>query len=161
LADVSHQQIFVEPMAYRNLLDFSPQVSKPFTQYPNLVWAPHIYTHTFTLDQFIGYSATDSPFPPSYTFGYQTAESEAQAMHAAVLTTEFGDSSSTDGTVLAGETAAQESTLTGGTVWAWKGLSAIKGTCWCVRWQHSTYQTTANGQPGKGNPRVTPYPTTC
>ena len=152
LADVSHQLIFVEPIAYRNLVDFSPQMSKPFTDYPNLVWAPHVYTHAFTLDQFIGYTADDSPYPPSYTFGYQTAEAEAQAMHAAVFTTEFGDSAGTDGDVLAGETAAQESTLTGGTVWAWKGLSATPATCWCVRWQHSTYQTTANGTPGKGEP---------
>ncbi len=158
LADVSRQQIFVEPLAYRNLVDFSPQVSKPFTQYRNLVWAPHVYTHAFTLDQFIGYSATDSPYPPNYTFGYQTAEYEAQALHAAVFTTEFGDSSSTDDTVLDGETAAQESTLTGGTVWAWKGLSQAEGTCWCVRWQHSAYQTTANGQPGKGDPEVPPSP---
>jgi endoglycosylceramidase len=158
LAHVSRQQIFVEPLAYRNLVDFSPQVTKPITQYPNLVWAPHIYTHAFTLDQFVGYSIASSPFPPSYTFGYQTAEAEAQAMHAAVFTTEFGDSSSTDSTVLAGETAAQESTLIGGTVWAWKGLASTKGTCWCVRWQHSTYQTTANGQPGKGNPNVSPSP---
>ena len=158
LAKVSRQQIFIEPMAYRNLVDFSPQVSRPITQYPNLVWAPHIYTHAFTLDQFMGYPIKGSPFPASYTFGYQTAEAEAQAMHAAVFTTEFGDSSSTDGTVLAGEAAAQEATLTGGTVWAWKGLSSTMGTCWCVRWQHSTYQTTANGQPGKGNPKVPPSP---
>lgn len=158
LARVNRQQIFVEPMAYRNLVDFSPQVSKPITHYPNLVWAPHIYTHAFTLDQFIGYTIAGSPFPPSYTFGYQTAEAEAQAMHAAAFTTEFGDSSSTDSAVLAGETAAQEATLTGGTVWAWKGLSSTMGTCWCVRWQHSTYQTTANGQPGKGDPTVPPSP---
>jgi hypothetical protein len=156
LADVTHQQIFVEPIAYRNLLDFSPQLSRPFTTYANLVWAPHIYTHAFTLDQFIGYPITSSPYPPSYTFGYQTAEFEAQALHAAVFTTEFGDASSTDPHVLAGEMAAQDSTLIGGTVWAWKGLSASDGTCWCVRWQHSTYQTTANGQPGKGNPKAAP-----
>ncbi len=155
-AHVTAQQIFVEPVAYRNLIDFSPQVSRPITQYPNLVWAPHVYTHAFTLDQFLGYPADSSPFPPSYTFGYQTAESEAQIMHAAVLTTEFGDSSSTDGSVLSGETAAQAATVTGGTVWAWKGLSGNPGSCWCVRWQHSTYQTTANGQPGKGNPHATP-----
>jgi hypothetical protein len=156
VAHVSRQMVFVEPIAYRNLVDFSPQVSRPITQYPNLVWAPHIYTHAFTLDQFMGYPISDAPFPTSYTFGYQTGEAEAQAMHAALFTTEFGDSSSTDGTVLAGETAAQESTLTGGTVWAWKGLSQTMGTCWCVRWQHSTYQTTANGQPGKGNPNIPP-----
>ncbi len=153
LADVTHQQIFFEPLAYRNLIDFSPQVSTPFSSYPNLVYAPHVYTHAFTVDQFIGYPATDSPYPPTYTFGYQTAESEAQAMHAAVFTTEFGDASSTDSFVLAGETAAEEATLTGGTLWAWKGLSATEATCWCVRWQHSSYQTTANGTPGTGNPR--------
>ncbi len=155
-ANVTAQQIVVEPLAYRNLIDFSPQVSKPITQYPNLVWAPHVYTHAFTLDQFLGYSVRTSPFPPTYAYGYQTAESEAQIMHAAVFTTEFGDSSSTDSSVLAGETAAQALTLTGGTVWAWKGLSAAEGSCWCVRWQHSTYQTTANGQAGKGNPNATP-----
>jgi endoglycosylceramidase len=156
LAAVTRQQIFVEPIAYRNLLDFSPQVSRPFTAYPNLVWAPHIYTHAFTVDQFIGYPVASSPYPPSYTFGYQTAEFEAQALHAAVFTTEFGDASSTDATVLSGEMAAQESTLTGGTVWAWKGLAASSATCWCVRWQQSSYQTTANGQPGRGNPRAAP-----
>jgi endoglycosylceramidase len=156
LAHVSRQMVFVEPIAYRNLVDFSPQISKPITQYPNLVWAPHVYTHAFTLDQFMGYPINGAPFPSSYTFGYQTGEAEAQAMHAALFTTEFGDSSNTDGTVLAGETAAQEATLTGGTVWAWKGLSQTMGTCWCVRWLHSTYQTTANGQPGKGNPNVPP-----
>lgn len=154
LAHVTHQQIFFEPLAYRNLLDFSPQVSAAFSSYPNLVYAPHIYTHAFTVDQFLGYSIADSPYPPSYTFGYQTAEAEAQAMHAAVFVTEFGDSSSTDSTVLAGETAAQQATLTGGTLWAWKGLAKTAGSCWCVRWLHSDYQTSADGTPGKGNPHT-------
>jgi hypothetical protein len=151
LAHVSRQQVFFEPIAYRNLVDFSPQVSRPFSTYKNLVYAPHVYTHAFTADAFVGYPATSSPYPPSYEFGYQTAESEAQAMHAAVFTTEFGDSSGTDKTVLAGETAAQAATLTGGTLWAWKGLSAKETTCWCVRWQHSTVQTSVNGTPVSGS----------
>jgi len=150
LAHVTRQQIFFEPDAYRNLVDFSPQVSKVFSSYKNLVYAPHIYTHAFTVDEFIGYPATASPYPPSYEFGYETAESEAQAMHAAVFVTEFGDSSGTDHTVLAGETAAQQATLIGGTLWAWKGLSAKETTCWCVRWQHSTVQTSVNGIRVKG-----------
>ena len=61
-------------------------------------------------------------FPPNFTFGYQTAEAEAQAIHAAVFVTEFGDSSSTDRTILANELSAQEATQTGATLWAWKGL---------------------------------------
>ncbi len=159
LASVSRQQIFFEPLAYRNLLDFSIQVSKPFTTYPNIVFAPHIYTYAFTFEQeLLGLPAKPGGYPPDFTFGYQTAEAEAQAMHSAVFVTEFGDSSSTDATILAGELAAQESTQTGGTLWAWKGLSATRGSCWCTRWQFSTYQTTANGTPGKGNPHRQPSP---
>ena len=159
LASVKRQQIFFEPLAYRNLVDFSLQVSAPFSSYPNLVFAPHVYTYAFTIEQeLLGLPAAPGGYPPDFTFGYQTAESEAQAMHAAVFTTEFGDSSSTDPTILANELAAQESTQTGGTLWAWKGLSKAPGSCWCVRWQRSSYQTTANGTPGKGNPTRSPSP---
>jgi endoglycosylceramidase len=159
LASVSRQQIFFEPIAYRNLLDFSLQVSKPFTGYPNIVFAPHVYTYAFTFEQdLLGLPAKPGGYPPDFTFGYQTAEAEAQSMHAAVFVTEFGDSSSTDSTVLAGELSAQESTQTGATLWAWKGLSRKPGSCWCTRWQHSSYQTTSNGTPGNGNPRAQPSP---
>jgi endoglycosylceramidase len=159
LASVSHQQIFFEPIAYRNLVDFSLQVSAPFTSYANVVFAPHVYTYAFTIEQeLLGLPATPGGFPPNFTFGYQTAESEAEAMHSAVFVTEFGDSSGTDSTILASELAAQESTQTGGTLWAWKGLSETAGSCWCTRWQHSSYQTTANGTPGKGNPGSVPSP---
>jgi len=157
LASVSRQQIFYEPLAYRNLVDFSLQVSAPFSTYPNLVFAPHVYTYAFTVEQdLLGLPAKPGGFPPNFTFGYQTAESEAQAMHSAVFVTEFGDSSATDSTILANELAAQESTQTGATLWAWKGLANAPGSCWCTRWQHSSYQTTANGTPGKGNPKATP-----
>jgi endoglycosylceramidase len=159
LASVSRQQIFFEPLAYRNLVDFSLQVSMPFTSYPNIVFAPHIYTYAFTVEQdLLGLPAKEGGYPPNFTFGYQTAEAEAQAMHSAVLVTEFGDSSSTDNTILSKELAAQEATQTGGTIWAWKGLSQAPGTCWCTRWQRSTYETTSNGTPGKGNPKSTPSP---
>ena len=157
LAHVARQQIFFEPLAYRNLVDFSIQVSTPFSTYPNLVFAPHVYTYAFTINQeLLGEKPGGGGFPPNFTFGYQTAEAEAQAMHAAVFTTEFGDSSSTDATIVSKELTAQEATLTGGTLWAWKGLAKTAGSCWCVRWQHSSYQTTANGTPGTGNPKATP-----
>ena len=151
LAHVTRQLMIFEPLAYRNLVDFSPQVSRAFSSYRNLVYAPHVYTHAFTVDQFIGYRAASSPYPPSYDFGYQTAETEAQAMHAAIVVTEYGASSSTDGFALAGETKAQEDTLvSGSTLWAWKGLSAQPASCWCVRWQLSSYATTPNGTEGAG-----------
>jgi hypothetical protein len=157
LASVNRQQIFFEPLAYRNLVDFSIQASAPFSSYSNIVFAPHVYTYAFTIEQdLLGLPAKPGGYPPNFTFGYQTAESEAQAMHSAVLVTEFGDASSTDSTILANELAAQEATQTGGTLWAWKGLSKTKATCWCTRWQRSSYQTTSNGTPGKGNPKATP-----
>jgi hypothetical protein len=159
LASVQRQQVFFEPLAYRNLLDFSLQASAPFSGYANLVFAPHVYTYAFTFEQeLLGLPAQPGGFPPDFTFGYQTAEAEAQAMHSAVFVTEFGDSSSTDSSILANELAAQEATQTGATLWAWKGLSKTPGSCWCTRWQYSSYQTTANGTPGKGNPRSTPSP---
>jgi endoglycosylceramidase len=158
-AGVHQQSIYFEPLAYRNLVDFSLQVSRPFSSYPNLVFAPHIYTDAFTIEQeFLGLPAKPGGFPPSFTFGYQTAQAEAQAMHAAVFVTEFGDGASTDPTVLTKELAAQDATRTGSTLWAWKGLSNAEGSCWCVRWQHSSYQTTANGTEGKGDPHATPSP---
>jgi endoglycosylceramidase len=159
LASVSRQQIFFEPLAYRNLVDFSAQTSTPFSAYPNLVYAPHVYTYAFTIEQdLLGLPAKEGGFPPNFTFGYQTAEADAQAMHSAVFVTEFGDSAGTDGTILSNELAAQEATETGGTLWAWKGLSKSSRSCWCTRWQHSSYQTTANGTPGKGNPKAQPSP---
>jgi endoglycosylceramidase len=159
LASVAQQQIFFEPLAYRNLTDFSLQVSQPFTSYPNIVFAPHVYTYAFTIEQdLLGLPAKPGGFPPNFTFGYQTAQAEAQAMHSAVFVTEFGDSSGTDGTILSKELAAQDETQIGGTLWAWKGLSKAADSCWCTRWQHSSYQTTANGTPGKGNPRSQPSP---
>jgi endoglycosylceramidase len=159
LTSVSRQQVFYEPLAYRNLVDFSLQVSAPFSSYPNLVFAPHVYTYAFTIEQeLLGLPAKPGGFPPGFTFGYQTAEAEGQAMRSAVFVTEFGDAASTDSSILANELAAQESTQTGGTLWAWKGLARNSGSCWCTRWQFSSYQTTANGTPGKGNPKSSPSP---
>jgi len=157
-AHVDRQSVFYEPFADRNEIDFSPQASVPFSSYPDLVYAPHIYTHAFTLDQFIGYPATDSPYPPSYTFGYQTADYEAQAMHSAVFVTEYGADAGSDSYLLTGETAAQDATETSSTLWAWKGLSDQQSSCWCVRWQQSSYNTTSNGTAGSGDPDAAPSP---
>ena len=155
LASVSHQQVFFEPLAYRNLVDFSLQVSAPFSSYPNLVFAPHVYTYAFTIAQeLLGQPAKPGGFPPNFTFGYQTAESEAQAMHSAVFTTEFGDSAGTDPSILANELAAQESTQTGGTLWAWKGLSKTPVSCWCTLLAALALPDDRQRHTGEGQPLV-------
>jgi hypothetical protein len=132
---VDRQSMFYEPLGLRNLFDFSPQVSAPFSSYPDLVYAPHIYTHVFTADaSFLDVPVAQSPYPPSYTFGYATALAEAEAMHAATFVTEFGNPPSQDGTVLAGMTDAQQTALVGGSVWAWAGNTTdpTLQSCWAV-----------------------------
>ena len=104
----------------------------PFSSYPDLVYAPHVYTHAFTLDQFLGYPAQDSPYPPSYTFGYQTAEYEAQAMHSAVFTTEYGADAGSDPVPAHRRDRGAGRHATSSTLWAWKGLSdqqSAAGAC--------------------------------
>ena len=135
---VHHQLILFEPTGYRNLVDFSPQLSTgnalaahPFSQYPDIAFAPHIYPHVFTVDTLLGASATSGPeYPPSYTFGYATAEAEAASLGAAVVVTEFGDPPAKDSTILAGMVAAQRQARVSTVFWTWKeNCGATHGPC--------------------------------
>jgi endoglycosylceramidase len=110
---------FVEPMAARNLVDVAPGVSAPFTSYPNVVYAPHLYTHVFTAETQLPDDG-GGVYPPSYDFGLQTADAEARAIGAALWVGEYGNSNGADATVLAAETAAQDRALVGSALWQWK-----------------------------------------
>ena len=66
---------FFEPTSIRNLLDYTPQKSVPFTTYPNIVYAPHVYTHVFTIDSIL--HIENSSYPPSFDYAYQTALNES------------------------------------------------------------------------------------
>ena len=57
---------FFEPTALRNLVDFSPQNSTPFTTYRNIVYSPHVYTHVFTIDAIL--HLNQSEYPPSFEY---------------------------------------------------------------------------------------------
>jgi endoglycosylceramidase len=112
---------FFEPWAVRNLVDASAQVSAPFSTYPNLVYAPHTYTHQFTVDQTVrGITGVALPYPADYDQAFTTAEAEARAMGAALWIGEYGNGSNGDDEFLRAETAAQERHLAGSAVWAWK-----------------------------------------
>ena len=123
--------IFFEPIALRNLLDFSPQHSVPFSTYANLVYAPHTYGHVFTLDTFIGYPLATSPYPPGYGFAYATAAWEAEQMGTAVFVTEFGGGAGDDAVILAGEARAQERWGIGATLWIWKSNCSLNAKDQC------------------------------
>jgi endoglycosylceramidase len=101
--------ILFEPMALRNQLDVSLQVSKPFTEYRNIVFAPHCYTHFFTAQN----------WPPSYKLSLDSAWFEANLMRASVLVTEFGGSALSPDKV-GNITAQLDVHSTSGTMWTWK-----------------------------------------
>ena len=149
--------VFFEPIALRNLIDFSPQHSKPFSTYPNLVFAPHTYSHVFTIDSsFLGFNAQNSTYPPSYDYAYATAAAEALAMDTAIFVTEFGGGANDDAVVLAGEARAQEHWGVGAALWTWKSNCSLdpKATCdgpW------GWFNTPASG-PGPQAQNGTPQP---
>jgi hypothetical protein len=102
--------MFFEPMAIRNQLDVSLQLSKPFTEYTNIVYTPHTYTHSFTIDQAV---------VGGYEQSLSTAWYEATKMRAPVLVTEFGGPTSSMDR-LSNITQQQDEHLTGSTFWVWK-----------------------------------------
>lgn len=57
---------FFEPTSVRNLLDYTPQHSVPFTSYKNIVYSPHVYTHVFTIDSILHLNQSD--YPPSFEY---------------------------------------------------------------------------------------------
>eukprot|EP00756_Hemistasia_phaeocysticola_P060201 Hpha_TRINITY_DN3825_c0_g1::TRINITY_DN3825_c0_g1_i1::g.44550::m.44550/K05991/E3.2.1.123; endoglycosylceramidase len=95
-----------EPMALRNQLDVSVQISKPFSEYPNIVYAPHAYSHSFTIWK-----------KEPYWVSMDTATREAAAMHAAVMVTEWGGNSLDKIQAIGRE---QEMHLVNGLMWCWK-----------------------------------------
>ena len=121
---VNRQSFFFEPMAIRNLEDAPDQLPIPFSSYPNLVYAPHDYTHVFTVDRVAGIAPSESPYPLSYDQPYLVADAEARSFGAALVCGEFGEFSG-DPTiydeVVGGMTAAQDRALAGSTYWAWTG----------------------------------------
>lgn len=106
----SQKLVFFEPMALRNQLDFSLQVSQPFTEYKNIVFAPHVYTHFFTAGN----------WPPTFQLALDSAWFEANLMGAGVLVTEFGGSSSSPDKVGNITNQFDEHRGTSGTMWTWK-----------------------------------------
>ncbi|GAC1597200.1 MAG: hypothetical protein NVS3B21_21580 [Acidimicrobiales bacterium] len=124
---VRHQSFFFEPMAIRNLTDAPDQAPAPFSTYPNLVYAPHAYTHVFTADTNVpGSRPKTSPYPTSYDQAYIVADREARSFGAALFVGEFGNSASDDDTLLAGSTAAADRAVSGESMWDWKSQCGVR-----------------------------------
>jgi endoglycosylceramidase len=111
------QLFFIEPNVERDVTDHSAIVTpwSAYSSYANVVYAPHIYTGTFTLDQ----QATSTRFFPSEA-GYESAESDAKALGLPLWIGEFGNNPENDNTLLKESYELQDRFALGGTLWLWK-----------------------------------------
>lgn len=135
------QLFFFEPMAARNLTDVALGISAPFSSYPNLVYAPHVYTHVFTLDTDVPGGAASGIFPLGYDQAFATADTEAALLHAALFVGEFGTGNGEDATVLTPETAALDRAGVGSALWEWKancGPAPTATDCWSMAYGPGT-----------------------
>jgi endoglycosylceramidase len=111
------QLFFIEPNVERDVTDHSAIVTpwSAYSSYPNVVYAPHIYTGVFTLDQ----EAASTRFFPSEG-GYESAISDAKALGLPLWIGEFGNNPQDDETLLRTSYQLQDRYGLGGALWLWK-----------------------------------------
>jgi endoglycosylceramidase len=112
-----HQLFFIEPNVERDVTDHSGIVTpwSAYSPYPNVVYAPHIYTGTFTLDQ----QVASTRFFPSEG-GYESAISDAKALGLPLWIGEYGNNPENDSTLLRTSLELQDRYALGGALWLWK-----------------------------------------
>jgi hypothetical protein len=111
------QLFFVEPNVLRNVTD-APEALNPwsaYSSYPNVVYAPHVYTGVFTADQ----QVASTRFFPS-DGGYRSAIVDATALGLPLWVGEFGNSPQDDEALLGPSYALQDRYGLGGAIWLWK-----------------------------------------
>jgi hypothetical protein len=111
------QLFFIEPNVERDITDHSAIVTpwSAYSSYPNVVYAPHIYTGVFTLDQ----QVASTRFFPSEA-GYESAISDAKALGLPLWVGEFGNNPENDNTLLRTSYELQDRYGLGGALWLWK-----------------------------------------
>jgi endoglycosylceramidase len=111
------QLFFIEPNVERDVTDQSAIVTpwSTYSPYPNVVYAPHVYTGVFTLDQ----QVASRRFFPSEG-GYMSAISDAKALGLPLWIGEFGNNPADDGAVLRTSYELQDRFGLGGALWLWK-----------------------------------------
>jgi hypothetical protein len=111
------QLFFIEPNVERDVTDQSAIVTPwtAYSSYPNVVYAPHVYTGVFTLDQLV---ASQRFFPSDG--GYRSAISDARALGLPLWIGEFGNNPNDDETLLRTSYDLQDTYGLGGALWLWK-----------------------------------------
>jgi hypothetical protein len=86
-----------------------------FGRYGNVVYAPHVYTGVFTVDQQV---ASQRFFPGDG--GYNSAIQDAKALGLPLWIGEFGNTPGDDDSILRLSYALQDKDQVGGALWLWK-----------------------------------------
>jgi endoglycosylceramidase len=111
------QLLFFEPGVERNTTAqrafFTPW--SLFSDYPNAVYAPHVYTNVFTLGAVAG-----TPEISTFASDYAAAVADARALGLPLWVGEYGGPPASDDTVLAKHFEQQEQWRIGGSMWLWK-----------------------------------------
>jgi endoglycosylceramidase len=111
------QLFFIEPNVERDVTDQSAIVTpwSAYSPYPDVVYAPHVYTGVFTLDQ----QVASTRFFPS-DGGYKSAISDAKALGLPLWIGEFGNNPADDNTILRTHYELQDLYDLGDALWLWK-----------------------------------------
>ncbi len=113
--------VFLDAGLLRQVTDFPTHLGPPVSSYPNVVLSIHAYTHVFTVDNLLPQLVSSTSYPwGGYDQSYSLAEREARAMNAALFIAEFGNSPTTDNSILKAQLAEQERHDTGFAFWPWK-----------------------------------------
>ena len=113
------QLFFFEPDVTRDVTDqratFAPWST--YSAYPNVVYAPHIYSGTSTIDALLG-APNPTVFPVSQ--GYANAVADAAALGLPIWVGEFGNDPSDDATLLEQHYQQEDLLDVPGGLWLWK-----------------------------------------
>jgi endoglycosylceramidase len=158
------QLFFIEPDALRNVTqereEFLPW--SQFSSYPNVVYAPHIYTGVFTLNAELAsiLPGIGDLLSPLFTMadGYASAVGDAQALGLPLWVGEFGDAVADDDNLLASHYQYQDQDAVGSSLWAWKSLPGANTVApgWCVMQGDSPFDVVAFPSRVKYTSRVYP-----
>jgi endoglycosylceramidase len=134
------QLFFVEPDALRNVTQMREEFVpwSTYSDYPNVVFAPHVYTGVFTPDAELGglLPGIDKILGPLFTLsgGYGSAVGDAKALGLPLWVGEFGNGVADDDTLLRGHYQQQDQDVIGSALWTWESLGAdnTDGVDFCV-----------------------------
>jgi len=156
------QLVFLEPGVERNTTAarYYALPWSAYSDYPDAVYAPHVYTEVFTAG-----AVTGLPEVATFDSDYQAAVDDAAALGLPLWVGEFGGDPSSDATVLAQHYAQQEARGVSGTVWVWRehgrwsvdtaGRAALVARAYVVRTAGRLVAMTSNPTAGTADLQAT------